>query len=203
MAFGLSLDDDEEDFEDAMEMAEQASNNESFSRAYGALEEAKSLGINDSTVADLEKRIDQQKSNYNARIERQEKLARERAVRQIASGGGSGFSGSDIKNLCLGITQYKSSCYSIDNSDVKNICLGMTEYPSSCYSIGSKDLKNLCLGASGQYQSQCYAIGDSDLKNVCLGITQYKSSCYSINNRNLKNLCLGKTESKSNCYAIE
>ncbi|MEE9338670.1 MAG: pentapeptide repeat-containing protein [Methylococcaceae bacterium] len=113
----------------------------------------------------------------------------------------AGISPSDMKNWCLGITQYKTNCYNINNNDITNACLGMTKYQSNCYDIANTDLKNLCLGTT-ENSTNCYSINNSDLKNTCLGMTEYKTNCYSIQNNNIKNLCLGVTESNTNCYDI-
>jgi len=108
---------------------------------------------------------------------------------------------SDMKNLCLGETQDKSNCYSIQDSDMKNLCLGETQDKSYCYSIHGSDMKSLCLGRT-QGKSNCYSIQGSDMKNLCLGGFQDKSYCYSIQNSDMKNLCLGETQDKSYCYSI-
>jgi hypothetical protein len=176
MAFGLSLDDDEEDFEDAMEMAEQASNNEFFSRAYGALEEAKSLGINDSAVADLEKRIDQQKSRYDARIERQrqERLARERAVRQSAS---SGDSSSGFRGIS------KDKCYRISEHAPMQVCLRGLKI-DSCGILKSYPLQQVC--RYGTY-GNCASFGYS-MRKVCeQGVRS--SACDGISDYNKRKSC--------------
>ena len=53
----MELDDDQEDFEDAIEAAQQAGNNENFSAARQSLREAKMLGVGSSEVKDIEKCI--------------------------------------------------------------------------------------------------------------------------------------------------
>jgi len=112
---------------------------------------------------------------------------------------------SDMKKLCLARAEYGDSyCYGIKNEDTKNLCLGITKYKSNCYSISSEDEKNLCLAVSEhKYKSMCFSIRNNDTKNLCLAMThQYKTSCFDIKNKDKKNLCLGVTKNKSNCFSI-
>lgn len=197
---------DTEDFEEYLSKAKNSANSENFSLAHDYLEKARKLGVSKSQLSKAKQYVANKKEEYR---ERQRRIEQERQRRLAMENQNTGDSSSsyyaadDLKNMCLGSSgAYKSFCYNIDNSDLKNTCLGMTDYPDFCYNIGNSDMKNYCLAASGQYPDFCYNIGDTDLKNACLGSTRGSDFCFSIHDSNLKSMCLGITNTSNNCYNI-
>lgn len=113
----------------------------------------------------------------------------------------------DHFNACLGMTEYPSNCYNIDDPDLKNLCLANSGqgYQSSCYSIQNEDIKNLCLAnAYPDFRTMCYSIGSSQLKDTCLAASnrEYRSNCYNVSNEPWRSLCAGIALSSTNCYNL-
>lgn len=63
-------------------------------------------------------------------------------------------------------------CHSIDDSDLKNLCLAVTEKRSSrCRSIQSIDTRHFCLAFVDKNATRCYSIRNKDSRNICLALT--------------------------------
>src|SRR5690625_5020134 len=63
-------------------------------------------------------------------------------------------------------------CHSIDDRDLKNLCLGVTEKRSSlCRSINSIDTRYFCLAYVDKNVTRCYSIRNKDSRNICLALT--------------------------------
>jgi len=146
-AFALSLDDDIEDFEDAVEAAEQAGDNESFSKAYRLLNEAKSLGVDSAETQGLEDKIDKQKLSYDARIERQKqaKLEKQRQAERQAR-------------------LERESSYNYENSTYSSsVSSGSNTYTYACYfkcrtdgfiSYSRSKIGGFTIKAGGEYEAE-------------------------------------------------
>jgi len=74
----IQLDDDVQDFEDAIQAAQQAANGNSFSLAFQKLEEAQKLGIGQNEVQELRTSITQQQAAYEERKRKDRELAKQR-----------------------------------------------------------------------------------------------------------------------------
>lgn len=114
---------------------------------------------------------------------------------------------SDYYNACLGMTQYDTNCYSVDDPDLKNLCLANSGqgYETNCYSIQNGDIKNLCLAMSEpDYYTNCYSIDDEDIENTCLAASanNYTTNCYSIDSEPWRSMCGGLALSPNNCYNL-
>lgn len=196
-----------------LQRARQAANGENFGVARDYLDRARHKGYAPDEFKAVESLIAQRKAAAEERRRQAEEerrrqeeeqrslaeLERQRANSAAVSSGG--FSGSDMKNWCLGASgKFPDFCYFIKDLDAKNACLGMTNYPDFCFSIGNADIKNLCLGRS-RGSDFCFGIDDPAIKNACLGMTRGKDFCYS-SSGNFKLLCAGVAMSVDNCYTI-
>ena len=145
-------------------------------------------------------------NNYNKKLrklQRKQVIPIHNALKSIAE---YKRNESDLKKLCLAKAEYGDIyCYSIKDKDTKNLCLGITKYKTNCYSIHNNDDRNLCLAVSNyKYKNMCFGIKILDTKNLCLAMTyQSKTSCFSIKNKDKRNLCLGVTRNKGNCFSIQ
>lgn len=64
-------------------------------------------------------------------------------------------------------------CQSIDDRDLKNLCLAVTEERSSrCRSIDSIDTRHFCLAYVDENPTRCYSIRNKDSRNICLALTE-------------------------------
>lgn len=189
--------------EDLLELAKQAARNEHFSRARDYLQQARNKSYNPKAVEAAESVYRSDYAAYEERqrreeAERQAQLAREEAAR---SGRGAIRASADMRNWCLGAANNNiHNCYSINDSDLKNACLGMTQYQAKCYEVNNDDIKNLCL-ATTQFPSFCYKISNNSIKQACLGMVESSHFCYN-SSGDYKLLCAGVSMSDNNCYNI-
>ncbi|MCO4843286.1 MAG: hypothetical protein KC439_10355 [Yoonia sp.] len=136
--------------------------------------------------------------------ERKDEIARARA-REAARAARQTF--PDYYNACLGMTEYPTNCYNVDDPDMKNLCLANSGqgYETMCYNIRNEDIKNLCLAnAYRDYRTMCYSIGSSQIKDTCLAASDsdYRTNCYNINSEPWRSLCAGLALAPTNCYNL-
>jgi flagellar biosynthesis GTPase FlhF len=121
-SYAMSLDDDEEDMEDAedyLQKAKQKASSSNFSGAKEELKKAKRLGVLRDDVKDTESYVQRAERNYEARLERerqarlekeraelarkekelQERLSRESSRRSYSSSSPSSSSSRDVKSV--------------------------------------------------------------------------------------------------------
>lgn len=152
--------------------------------------------------------MDTVKQGQSEFIDDAEQRARQNAANAQAARQGNlrGFaSNRDFYNACLGMTQYPTNCYDVQNKDLKNLCLATStsDYRTFCYDIGNTDVKNACLGMT-DYPSSCYDISDPEVKNTCLARSNrdYSSFCLNIDSGPWRAFCGGVAMNKDNCFLL-
>lgn len=136
--------------------------------------------------------------------ERKDEVARA-AARQAARDARQTF--PDYYNACLGMTDYPTNCYNVDDPDLKNLCLANSGqgYETFCYNIRNEDIKNLCLAnAYRDYRTMCYNIGSRQIKDTCLAASDssYRTNCYNVDSEPWRSLCAGLALAPNNCYNL-